>query len=388
MARLNGSTGGAPAPVEPSDADGRWMDRALELAERGWGRTFPNPLVGAVVVKDGRAVGEGCHEEHGAPHAEVRALREAGEAARGATLYVNLEPCRHTGKTPPCTRAVVDAGVRRLVVGCLDPHDEAGGGAAALAREGLEVSVGVRERAARRLNARFLWRQVGDRPYVQLKYALSLDGYLAREPGRRTRVTGAEAAVYVHRLRAGFEAILVGRRTVAADDPRLTVRGEVTPRRPPARVVLDPDLRISLESRLVRTSGDAPLWTVAGPDAPDDRRRALESRGVRVLAAERPDCHRLDPDSILAALGRAGAGSVLVEGGGRVGSSFLRADLVDRMALVRAPVLYGDGGVPAFRGSMPAGEERWRPSERRALGRDHLWVLERARTEDRIAAAS
>lgn len=385
MARLSGPRPEPASPEEGSDADRRWMDRALVLALEGWGRVHPNPLVGAVVVNGDRAVGEGHHAEFGGPHAEVLALREAGEDARGGTLYVNLEPCRHSGKTPPCTGAVLDAGIRRVVVGCLDPHDRAGGGAAELQEEGVEVTVGVRAATARRLNARFLWRQVADRPYVQLKYALSVDGYLSREVGRRSRVTGEEAGAYVHWLRAGFGAILVGRRTVQADDPLLTVRGEVTPREPPARVVLDPELRTSLDSRLVGTADRVPLWIVGGPDAPANRRKALESRGVRVLSAERSGPHRLDPESVLASLARQGTDAVLVEGGGRVGSSFLRADVVDRMALLRAPILYGDGGVPAFPGEMPSGRGRWTPSEGRTLGEDLLWVLERSRAADLLA---
>lgn len=388
MARLSGPRPEPAPPETGSEADGRWMDRALVLALRGWGRVHPNPLVGAVVVKGDRSVGEGHHGEFGGPHAEVRALREAGEEARGGTLYVNLEPCRHSGKTPPCTGAVLDAGIRRVVVGCLDPHGRAGGGAAELEQEGIEVTVGVRADTARRLNARFLWRQVGDRPYVQLKYALSVDGYLSREVGRRSQVTGEEAGAYVHWLRAGFDAILVGRRTAEVDDPLLTVRGDVTPRQPPARVVLDPELRTSVDSRLVGTADRAPLWIVGGPDAPPNRRKSLESRGARVLEAERPGPHRLDPGSVLAALEEEGAGSVLVEGGGRVGSSFLRADVVDRMALLQAPIFYGEGGVPAFPGEMPSGQGRWTPSEGRTLGEDLLWVLERSRTAERLARAA
>lgn len=388
MAGVNGAAGEGESPRSPSRTDRRWMDRALALAARGWGRVSPNPLVGAVVVAGGRAVGEGLHAEFGGPHAEVRALRQAGREARGATLYVNLEPCRHAGKTPPCTRAIVNAGIRRVVVGCLDPHDEAGGGAEVLEEEGVEVTAGVRAGAARRLNARFLWGQLEDRPWVQLKYALSLDGYLGREEGRRTRVTGREAGEYVHWLRAGFDAILVGRRTVTADDPRLTVRGGVVPRRPPARVVLDPDLRIPLECRLVGSAGEVPLWVVGAGGAPPGRRRALESRNVRVLAARRTGRRRLDPGSVLETLGGEGVGSVLVEGGGRVGASFLRADRVDRMALLRAPDLYGEGGVPAFPGSMPSGEGRWVPWEARSLGRDLLRILERSRVDELMARAS
>lgn len=370
------------------EEDHRWMDRALELAARGWGRVFPNPVVGAVVVKEGRVVGEGAHREFGGPHAEVRALEEAREEAAGATLYVTLEPCRHQGKTPPCTRAILQAGVERIVAACRDPDVEGGGGARELAESGVEVVLGVGSGPARRLNARYLWSRIGERPYVELKYALSLDGALSRRPGERTAVTGPEAGEYVHWLRAGFEAILVGRRTVQVDDPRLTVRGEVVPREAPRRVVLDPSLRIPLESRLVASAREVPTLVLAARDAPADRREGLEERGVRVLGVEEQSPGRLRPGAVLEVLAGEGVRSVLVEGGGRVGSSFLRSDLVDRMALLRAPVLFGPEGVAAFVGEMPAGRERWTPGESRELGRDQLWVLDRSRTLERLEEVS
>lgn len=368
--------------------DRRWMDRALEIAARGWGRVAPNPMVGAVVVKEGRVVGEGAHREFGGPHAEVRALEEAGGEAAGATLYVTLEPCRHQGKTPPCTRTILEAGVERVVAACRDPDAEGGGGARELAESGVEVVLGVGAGPARRLNARYLWGRIEERPYVELKYALSLDGSLSRRAGERTAVSGPEAGEYVHWLRAGFDAILVGRRTARVDDPRLTVRGQVVPREIPRRLVLDPALRIPLESRLVSTAGEIPVWLLAAPGAPAERRERLEERGVRVLTVAEESPGRLRPGSVLDALAGRGVRAVLVEGGGRVGSSFLRADLVDRMALLRAPVFFGPDGVPAFVGEVPAEGERWTPGESRELGRDHLWVLDRTRTLERLEEVS
>lgn len=364
------------------------MKRALQLARQGWGRVHPNPLVGAVVVTEDGPAGEGFHREFGAAHAEVRALEAAGPAARGSTLYLNLEPCRHHGKTPPCTEAIVEAGVERVVVGCRDPHEEAQGGVEELRRAGIRVEVGVRAEEARRLNASFLWRQVADRPFVSLKYGLSLDAGLARREGERTQVTGRAAGRYVHRLRAGQDAVLVGRRTATVDDPELTARGEVRPRRPARRVVLDPGLRIELESRLVSTAGRVPVWVVCGAGAEPERRRRLEQAGVRVLEEALEGPGHLDPERVVRRLAREGIASLLVEGGGRVGSSMLRSDVVDRLHLVWAPVLFGPRGVPAFPDPPETPRGRWLPEETRSLGDDLLWVLDRARTRERIREVS
>lgn len=351
------------------------MRRALALAERGWGRVAPNPLVGAVVVRDGEVVGEGWHAEHGGPHAEVRALREAGEHARGATVYVTLEPCTHRGKTPPCTEAIVEAGVRRVVVGCRDPHPEAGGGAELLRGAGVEVETGVEGAEAARLNAPFLWRHTGGGPFVSLKLALSLDARIARSRGTTAAVTGDDAWAFVHRLRAGHRAVLVGRRTAEVDDPRLTARGEVRPRRPTLRVVLDSRARLDPGSTLARTAGEAPVWVLCAPGAPAERRARLEELGVRVLEVEDAGEEGLAPEAVARRLAREEVGSVLVEGGGRVAASFLAAGRVQRMHLLYAPVVYGTDGVEGFPG-LSVGEGEWRPAERAALGRDTLITLE------------
>lgn len=358
------------------DEDRRHMDRALSLAERGWGRVSPNPMVGAVVVGEGEVVGEGWHAEYGGPHAEAAALRAAGDAARGGTVYVTLEPCTHRGKTPACSRALVETGVDRVVVACRDPHPRARGGVDTLRRAGIRVDVGVRGRRAARLNAPFLWRHSGHGAFAVLKLALSLDGRIARRKGERSAVTGDRAWRWVHRLRAGRDAVLVGSGTVRVDDPRLTARGEVEPRRPPVRVVLDTDLALPPESRLVETARDVPVWALCGPGAPARRRTRLEEAGVRVLEVETgPSGRGLHPPAVLGRLHDAGVDSVVVEGGGRVAASFLHAGALQRMHLLYAPRLYGSEGVEGFPG--PGGAlAAWAPVGRAALGPDTRITLE------------
>lgn len=356
--------------------DRRHMRRALRLAERGAGRVAPNPLVGAVVVREDRVIGEGWHAEYGGDHAEVVALRGASERARGATVYVTLEPCTHDGKTPPCTDALIEAGVGRVVVACRDPHPEARGGIEALESAGIRVEAGVEAAAAARQNAAFFWSQVRDRPLVTLKLALSLDGRIAAREGERTAVTGEEALAHAHRLRATHDAVLVGRRSVAVDDPRLTARGELEPRRPPRRVVLDSGLRTPVESELVRSAEEVPTWIVCAPGADGGRRRVLEGHGVRILEAPRNEATEgLRPPEVLELLAGEGVKSVLLEGGGKTAASFLRSGRVERAHLLYAPVLYGERGVEGFPGldELPG---RWTPVSRRELGRDTLLLLE------------
>ena len=387
--------GGGGEPGGPSsgrdDRDREWMDRALELAEQGWGRVEPNPMVGAVVVRGDRAVGRAHHREFGDDHAEVLALREAGEAARGATLYVTLEPCTHHGKTPPCTDAIVRAGVSRVVIACRDPHREAGGGARELKRRGLQVRTGVRGERARGQMARFLWRELTGGTWVSLKYGLSLDARLSRREGEQTRVTGPEAHREVHRLRAGHDAILVGRRTATVDDPLLTARGTPEPRVPAIRIVVDPGLRLPADSQLVATAGDSPVWALAGRGAPAERRSELEDRGVRVVELPVTEPGRVDLDAVTAFLSGEGVGSLLVEGGGRIGSSFLAGGHVHRMHLFYAPRFFGDEGVPAFTGADVAGEAgetpEWMVARRAGYGDDTLVVLDRRDVRERLREA-
>src|SRR3989440_6219963 len=248
----------APPPVEraaPPPAERAAMERALDLARRGWGRVAPNPLVGAVVLAGDDVVAEGYHAESGGPHAEVVALRAAGERARGATLVVNLEPCAHRGKTPPCTDAILAAGVARVVAAISDPDPQAQGGAAVLRAKGVIVSIGLLAEAAAALNAPFLFaREQAERPFVALKLATSIDGRIADAAGSSRWGSGAAAREHVHLPRAGFDAIAVGGTTALRDNPQLTVRGVVTPRRPPVRVVFDRRAMLNLGVQLVSTA--------------------------------------------------------------------------------------------------------------------------------------
>ena len=386
---------GARGPEPPSsgreDRDREWMGRALDLAREGWGRVEPNPMVGAVVVRGDRVVGEAHHREYGEEHAEVLALEDAGEAARGATLYVTLEPCSHHGKTPPCTDAILRAGVSRVVIACRDPHREAGGGARELERRGLQVRTGVRGERARGQMARFLWREITGGTWVSLKYGLTLDARLSRRAGEQTRVTGPEAHGEVHRLRAGHDAILVGRRTAAVDDPLLTARGTPEPRVPPVRLVADADLRLSPDSRLVETAGEVPVWALAGRGAPAERRAELEARGVRVVELPATEPGRVDLEAVTAFLSGEDVGSVLVEGGGRIGSSFLAGGHVHRMHLFYAPRIFGQEGVPAFTGTAIAGPAaetpEWMVARRAGYGDDTLVVLDRRDVRKRLREA-
>jgi len=350
------------------------MRRALELALGGWGRVAPNPLVGAVVLRDGAVAGEGYHAEYGQAHAEVVALTAAGDAARGGTLVVSLEPCAHHGKTPPCTEAILRAGVRRVVAAIRDPDPEARGGSGVLRAAGVDMAIGLLGAEAAALNAPFLFSRLhADRPFVALKLATSVDGRIADAAGRSQWVSGEQARDYVQWLRAGFDAIAVGGTTALRDNPRLTVRGTTAPRRPPVRVVFDRRAMLNPGVTLVGTAREVPTWVVASPEAPAASVAALELSGVRVFR----------PDSLAAGLGQlrqAGIQSLLCEGGGALGTRLLTDGLVDRLYWIQSPVWLGDGAVPAFPGvpSAPLAEApRWTPVERRTLGPDTLLVLDR-----------
>ncbi|UCC47845.1 MAG: bifunctional diaminohydroxyphosphoribosylaminopyrimidine deaminase/5-amino-6-(5-phosphoribosylamino)uracil reductase RibD [Gemmatimonadota bacterium] len=345
------------------------MGRALELAERGWGRVAPNPMVGALVVRDGVVVAEGFHAEWGGPHAEIEALQAAGEKGEGATLYVNLEPCHHSGKTGPCSRAIAAAGIARVVCGTRDPNPEAAGGADWLREQGIEVDEAVCEVEARDLNAVHLNTFSRQRPFLALKYAISLDARLAEAPGSRTRVSEGAAIVEAHRLRAGYDAVLVGIGTALADDPLLTVREWRTPRVAPLRVVLDSALRLPLESKLVRTARDVPVRVSAARGTDMERAGRLVAQGVEVVQVERaPGSEGLDLGEVLAHLWESGVRSVLCEGGGTLGSALLAAGYVDRLYLFIAPRLFGEPGVPGFQGGRGLGARDWRSIRRAEFG--------------------
>ena len=365
-------------PPQRHTDDARLMREAIELAGRGRGQVAPNPMVGAIVARGTEVVGRGWHAEHGGDHAEVVALRGAGSAASGATLYVTLEPCNHVGHTPACTEAIQGAGVRRVVVACRDPHQAARGGVAALRAAGLEVEIGLGAHEAKRLNASFLWRHATGTPFASLKLALSLDAKLGTA-GARSAVSGPAAWERVHELRAAHDAILIGRRTAEIDDPKLTARGGVEPRRPPIRIVLDPSLRLGCDSALASSTGFAPVWVFADPaNASGDRARALRDAGVDVIGIPRDDEGRLCTNDIWTTLTQRGVDSVLVEGGGHTAASMLNEHRIQRMHLILAPLFFGDAGVPAFPGldAVEAGE--WKPVGSEALGRDTHLVVEHA----------
>lgn len=319
------------------------MRRALLLARQGWGQTAPNPMVGAVVVRDGNIVGEGYHAVFGGPHAEIAALRTAGEKARGATLYVTLEPCNHFGKTPPCTEAILAARPRRVVIATADPTSLAGGGARQLAEYGIEVEVGVEAAAARELNAPFFFAAAETRPWVTLKLALSKDWGMNDPSGQTRWVTGQESRKEVHRLRANVDAIAVGLGTVRADDPHLTARGNPAPRVQPARVVFDRHAETPLETNLVRTAKTVDTMIFAH-QPPVERLAALHNAGVDVFDAE-------TLEDALSALHGFDVKHLLVEGGAQVAREFLRKDLVDRLIIFQSPSILGPAARRPFEGA-------------------------------------
>jgi diaminohydroxyphosphoribosylaminopyrimidine deaminase/5-amino-6-(5-phosphoribosylamino)uracil reductase len=320
--------------------DAMHMRRALALARNGWGTTAPNPMVGAVVVRMGEAVGEGFHARFGGLHAERVAIDVAGLAAHGATLYVTLEPCTHYGKQPPCVDAIVAAGISRVVVATRDPNPVAAGGVERLRAAGIVADVGVEEAAARDLNAIFFHGLSSDRPFVTLKLALSLDGAITDAGRSRGSLTGPAAREAVHRQRAGHDAIAVGIGTALIDDPILTVRGVAPPRVPPARVVFDRHARLPLGSRLVTTAREAATLVVAS-DPPPERVAALEAQGVAVLRSE-------DTVAALKALQERGIRSLFVEGGAGLAGALIRENVVDRMIIFQAPVVLGADALGAF----------------------------------------
>lgn len=346
-------------------ADLRFMRRALALAERGWGQVAPNPLVGAVLVRDGRVVGEGYHAAYGEAHAEVMALARAGARAKESTAYVTLEPCAHHGKTPPCADALIAAGVARVVVATRDPNPQAAGGVERLRAHGITVDIGTCEQEARDVNAEFFFAQTADRPWVTLKLAVSIDGALADHTRKTAWLTGPESRAEVHRLRSQHDAVGVGMGTVLADDPALTVRDAKAPRVAPRRVVFSRAGRLPVTSILALTARDTPVLVLA--DQPDPAYEVtLHEMGVELVAASNL------AEGLRALRGR-GIRSILVEGGAKLASALLRDGLVDRLVVFSAPVILGAGALPAFEGlpAQLAGEaRRLRVVARRAFGDD------------------
>ena len=329
----------AAAAGQFQDFDEQMMARAISLARNGLGRTSPNPLVGAVIVRDGRIVAEGWHRKAGTPHAEIHALNMAGELARGATVYVSLEPCAHYGRTGPCARALVEAGVSRVVVAMTDPNPKvAGKGIAILQEAGIEVTTGVLEQEARQLNEVFLkWMTTG-LPFVALKTAMTLDGKIATAAGQSQWITNEASRYETHRLRDIYDGILVGINTALADNPSLTTRLKEYQGRNPVRIVVDSRARLPLTAKLV-TDGAARTIVAVTEQAPAERVEALRSAGVEIIVAG--SSNHVDMQSLMEQLGAMKISSVLVEGGGSVNFSLLQAGLVDRGYAFIAPKLVG-----------------------------------------------
>lgn len=334
--------------------DAHFMQIALELAARGRGFTSPNPMVGAVVVKDARVVGQGYHQAVGKPHAEVNALDDAGDRARGATLYVTLEPCNHTGRTPPCTEKVLAAGIRRVVVAMADPNpDVAGGGARRLREQGVTVDLGVLESEALRLNEAFVKYVREKRPFVIAKCAATLDGRIATRTGDSRWVTGGEAREYVHRVRHAVDGIMVGVGTVRQDDPSLTTRLPDIDGADPARIILDTHLSISGNAKVLRLDSESDTIIVCGKEAPREKRKALENIQARVVAMPLVE-GVVDLHALMDRLGEMEFASLLIEGGSRVLGSAFSAGIVDKINFFYAPKILGGGdGVPILRGPGP-----------------------------------
>jgi diaminohydroxyphosphoribosylaminopyrimidine deaminase / 5-amino-6-(5-phosphoribosylamino)uracil reductase len=329
----------------PTD-DAIWMRRALRIAERGF--TAPNPMVGCVLVRDGVRVGEGYHLVAGGPHAEVNALRAAGNQARGATAYVTLEPCSHFGRTPPCADALIEAGVSRVVAAVTDPNPKvAGTGLKRLRAAGMSVEVGLMAVEAERLNDAFFHFQRTGRPFVIQKAAQTLDGKIATRTGDSRWVTGEKARAFVHRLRARSGAVLVGVGTAIADDPLLTARLPGDSPRQPVRIVLDPHLRLPPNGQLARTARETPTLVVTRHGADPSRSKTLHTCGIEILPWHTDTDDRIELTSLMDELGRREIVSILVEGGATTHAAFLEARLANRLLWFVAPKVVGGREAPS-----------------------------------------
>jgi diaminohydroxyphosphoribosylaminopyrimidine deaminase/5-amino-6-(5-phosphoribosylamino)uracil reductase len=361
--------------------DERFMSLALALGRRGLGNTWPNPAVGAVVVKDGNIIGRGWTQPGGRPHAETEALRRAGTAARDATLYVTLEPCSHHGKTPPCADAIITAGIARVVSAIEDPNPEvAGQGHARLRAAGVAVDVGLKAKEAARDNDGHIRRIRDRRPHVTLKLAVSADGKVALAGRKPVTITGETANAHVHLMRAMHDAILIGIGTALSDDPLLTCRLPGLEKRSPVRIVFDRDLRLPARSRLAETTRKTPVWVIASSDAPKEKESVLREAGVEVVRSV-TGAGGIDPIAALRLLAEKGITRLLVEGGPKVAASLVNADLVDEAVLLRGEATIGPGGINALEG-LPlealTASPRLRQSGQDRLGPDMIECYERS----------
>ena len=339
--------------------DSHYMNMAIGLAEKGRGFTSPNPMVGAVVVKNGQVVGKGYHEEVGGPHAEVNAIDDAGDHAKGAVLYVTLEPCNHTGRTPPCTKKIIEAGIKRVVVAMPDPNPRvAGGGDRYLMEKGIDVLVGVCREEAIKLNEAFIKHVTTGKPFTILKCAVTLDGRIATKTGDAKWITNEMSRRHVHQMRHAVDAIMVGIGTVRADNPSLTTRlpGLITGKkgRNPMRVIVDTRLSITPDAIVIRTKDQAQTLLVTGEGQGDiNKKDFFLKEGIQILEAPMEN-GKIRLASLMDRLGEMNITSLLIEGGGGISGSALSGGFVDRIMMFYAPKIYGgDDGVPVFRGTGP-----------------------------------
>lgn len=322
------------------------MELALELAEQGRGFVSPNPLVGAVIVKDGSIIAKGFHRRFGGPHAEVEALRAAGADVRGSTMYVTLEPCCHHGKTPPCTRAIIDAGIARIVMAMEDPNPVvAGKGRAELEAAGIEVESGLLGERAKKINESFLKFATTGLPFFIAKAAMTLDGKIATRTGDSRWITGDDARNHVHWLRAGVDAVMVGSGTVEADDPLLTTRRAPGNRRDAVRIIVDGDARVSPESRVFGMESPAPTLVAVKTDAPPGRKAALAAAGAQLIEIE-PRRGKMDLAKLAKRLGEREITSVMIEGGGGLLAAAFEAGIIDKALFFIAPKIFGGKDAP------------------------------------------
>jgi len=334
--------------------DKYFMKMALALAKKGQGFTSPNPMVGAVVVNDGRVVGKGYHRAVGEAHAEINAINDAGIASKGATLYVSLEPCNHTGRTPPCSTEICKAGINRVVIAMNDPNpDVKGGGIDYIQSQGIEVTSGVCEEEAKRLNEAFIKYVTKKRPFVIVKCASTLDGRIATRTGDSRWISGEESRAFVHRLRHAVDGIMVGINTVKKDNPALTTRLQDMKGRDPVRIILDTNLSMPEEAKVLRLDSDSDIIIITGDSVSGDKKIKLESQGAKIIEAPVKD-NLIDLDELMNSLGALGITSLLIEGGSRVIASALSAKIVDKVVFFYAPkILGGDDGVPVCKGPGP-----------------------------------
>ena len=329
-----------------SDSDRAYMRMALQEARKGLGRTSPNPCVGAIIVREGRVIGKGYHKKAGTAHAEINALTSVQEPVGGATMYVTLEPCNHTGRTPPCTKAIIESGLARVVIGMRDPNPLVdGAGMAVLAAHGIEVVSGVLEKECCELNTFFVKHIRTGLPWVILKAGVSLDGRLNYRRGETGWITGPKSVAMAHRLRDQADAILVGSGTVKIDNPSLTTRLARGEGRDAIRVVIDSDLSTDPQARVYSLDSTAPTWVFCRESVPAARRQSFNQKNIRVFPLASTEDGGVNLPSVVSRLGKEGVSSLLVEGGAKIHGAFLREGLVDQAYLLYAPIFAGDQGV-------------------------------------------